>query len=192
MLLDALKDFSWYNEPENVRFQEDGLLVDSLSETDFWANMAHRFNKDDGHFFYTTAESDFTLTVCTAAENYLPFAQAGIMARLDSFNWVKASLMDQGTPPAEIGSVVTQRGHSDWASAPLPYPLQKVWYRLKRKGGDMVLSYSPDGERFIKLRQFRLVANEAEIRIGAYVCNPVKGEFAARIEQVDFKPLASN
>ena len=29
MLLDALKDFSWYNEPENVRFQEDGLLVDS-------------------------------------------------------------------------------------------------------------------------------------------------------------------
>ncbi len=51
MLLDALKDFRWYNEPENVRFQEDGLLVDSLSETDFWANMAHRFNKDDGHFF---------------------------------------------------------------------------------------------------------------------------------------------
>ena len=190
MLLDALKDFSWYNEPENVRFQEDGLLVDSLPETDFWANMAHRFNKDNGHFFYTPARGDFTLTVCTAAERFLPFAQAGIMARLDSFNWVKASLMDQAPVPEEIGSVVTQRGHSDWAAVPLPYPLQKVWYRLRRKGGDMLLSYSPDGERFIKLRQFRLIANEAEIRIGAYVCNPCAGKFTARLEQVDYKPQA--
>ena len=112
------------------------------------------------------------------------------MARLDSFNWVKASLMDQAPVPEEIGSVVTQRGHSDWAAVPLPYPLQKVWYRLRRKGGDMLLSYSPDGERFIKLRQFRLIANEAEIRIGAYVCNPGAGKFTARLEQVDYKPQA--
>ena len=54
----------------------------------------------------------------------------------------------------------------------------------------MLLSYSPDGERFIKLRQFRLIANEAEIRIGAYVCNPGAGKFTARLEQVDYKPQA--
>lgn len=185
MLLDALKDFSWYNEPENVRFQEEHLLVDVSSETDFWSNLAHRFSKDDGHFFYTTVCGDFTLTVCTASENYLSYTQAGIMARIDSYNWVKASLMDNACPPADIGSVVTQRGNSDWASAPISSPLTKIWFRLKRKGGDMLLSYSTDGNSFVKLRQFRLAANEADIRVGAYFCNPTKAKFTARLEQVD-------
>ncbi len=43
MLLDSLKDFFWLNEPANVRFVEEGMLVETLPETDFWESYHLRF-----------------------------------------------------------------------------------------------------------------------------------------------------
>lgn len=51
MLLDALRDFSWYNEPHNVRFIEEGMIVEVAEQTDFWQSAAHNFHRDNGHFF---------------------------------------------------------------------------------------------------------------------------------------------
>ena len=36
MLLDDLKKFDWINEPENVRFNDFGMLVRAKYRTDFW------------------------------------------------------------------------------------------------------------------------------------------------------------
>ena len=38
MLLDALKDFEWLNEPEEVYFGESGMKVKAMPDTDFWVN----------------------------------------------------------------------------------------------------------------------------------------------------------
>ena len=43
MLLDALRDFTWYNEPHNVRFIEEGMIVEVAEQTDFWQSAAHIF-----------------------------------------------------------------------------------------------------------------------------------------------------
>lgn len=184
MLLDSLKDFSWYNEPENVRFIEEGMLIETAPETDFWANIPHRFHKDDGHFFYTLVRGDFSLTVCCSGEISTPFAQCGIMARIDSRNWVKASLLTANRNQPKIGSVVTNGGLSDWASLPLLALPDKIWFRLKRKAGDLILFYSIDGENFEQLRLFRLAAEQDELKVGAYTANPDKGKYVALLESV--------
>ena len=47
MRLDALKDFEWYNEPENVRFSDLGMVVNCKPKTDFWQSAHHNFKKDN-------------------------------------------------------------------------------------------------------------------------------------------------
>ena len=36
MLLESLKQFDWMNEPANVRFDENGMVVLAKYRTDFW------------------------------------------------------------------------------------------------------------------------------------------------------------
>ena len=50
MLLDSLKDFSWYNEPADVSFGEDGMTVETEQETDFWQSLHH--NRQRTFFLY--------------------------------------------------------------------------------------------------------------------------------------------
>ena len=37
----------------NVRFIEEGMIVEVAEQTDFWQSAAHNFHRDNGHFFYT-------------------------------------------------------------------------------------------------------------------------------------------
>ena len=46
MLLDALRDFEWLNEPLDVNFEEAGMRVLTHNKTDFWQSVHHRFGKD--------------------------------------------------------------------------------------------------------------------------------------------------
>ena len=63
MLLDALQNFEWYNEPEDVAFRDKCLIVTAESHTDFWQSKHRHYGNDNGHFFLTRREGDFTLLV---------------------------------------------------------------------------------------------------------------------------------
>lgn len=185
MLLDALKDFSWYNEPENVRFTEDGMQVEVRGGTDFWQNAPHNFHKDDGHFFFVRQENDFTLTLRWHAEALRSYAQCGIMVRSDNLNWAKAGILSPSSSQPQLGSIVTNCGCSDWASMPLAdYPAD-VWYRLRCRDGDFIIDYSLDGNDFSQLRLFRLINNQTEIKAGAYACSPRANGFYCTLRYLD-------
>lgn len=119
MLLDALRDFTWYNEPHNVRFIEEGMIVEVAEQTDFWQSAAHNFHRDNGHFFYTEKTGDFTLTLKWHSDEPLAFAQCGVMVRLDNLNWAKGGVLSPDLYKPQLGTVVTNAGHSDWAVSPL-------------------------------------------------------------------------
>lgn len=185
MLLDSLKDFEWYNEPFNVRFIEQGMVVEPLEKTDFWQSSHHNFHKDDGHFFFTRRYGDFTITLKWHTEGAFAYDQCGLMLRVDNLNWVKAACLSPSLIQPQIGSVVTQKGYSDWASAGA-HPLNDVWYRLKRRGGDYVLSYSLDGINYTQLRTFTLLDDEEAVKVGAYICSPQRKGFSAVLEMIEF------
>ena len=184
MKLENLKDFEWYNEPENVFFRGEEMRVIAAPQTDFWQNSAHDVHIDNGHFFYKKSDQNFTLDVCWNFENADKFSQCGLMLRLDDLNWFKVSLMYNESSAVEVGSCLTVCGNSDWANVSLEGAVHQMWYRLVRKGLDYVAFYSIDGEHFIKLRQFVLKASE--IKAGAYLAAPQRADFEAVLNDVNF------
>lgn len=185
MLLDALKRFEWYNEPENVRFNELGMVVNAKPKTDFWQSTHHNFHKDNGHFFFTRAMNNFTLTVKWHFEKAYQFDQCGLMLRVDERNWFKLSLMSENPTTPKLGSSLTNFGYSDWAVQELDKMPQEIWYRLKRNGSDYIAYFSLDGFTYKQLRLFHLVNDNPEVKIGAYVAAPQRSDFECVLETLE-------
>lgn len=182
MLLDALKDFEWYNEPENVRFNDVGMVVNTKPKTDFWQSTHHNFHKDNGHFFFTRINHDFSLIVKWHFDKALAFDQCGIMLRVDERNWFKMSLMSERADQPKLGTSLTNFGYSDWAVVELTQPLNEIWYKLQCRGGDYIAYYSLDGLQYHQLRLFHLVNDSGEIKVGAYTASPQRSDFECILE----------
>lgn len=188
MLLDSLKDFEWYNEPEDVYFMETGMSVVSKSKTDFWQSKGHKFQKDDGHFFYTESKGDFRLIIKWRLEEPSDFfCQSGIMLRTDSQNWFKFSLMSENKEQAKLGSSLTISGSSDWAVIDLPNPVREIWYKLVRNQDDYIAYYSLDGKKYSQHRLLYLPSEQGKVKVGAYVASPQIKDFEACLEILDME-----
>ncbi len=184
MLLDSLKNFFWLNEPANVRFVEEGMLVETLPETDFWQSKHHRFYKDNGHFFYTRKQGDCRFTVKWQIGDVLASDQCGIMIRIDDQNWAKAGLLTTDLRQPQLGSVVTVAGVSDWASWPLDNLPRELWCRLVKKDKDILLFASIDGTNFRQIRMFTIPKIVDEFKIGAFACSPLKHSLSCILEDI--------
>lgn len=181
MLLDALKDFEWYNEPADVIFKESGMLVTAEPQTDFWQNVPRQFYKDDAHFFFTRKKEDFCLEVSWKAENLSSFDQCGIMVRVDEKNWLKASVLSENTDSPCLGTIVTQNGSSDWAVGPCMKHSDELTFRVKRRNGDYTLWFRFGDNPYILLRQLHLLNDCGEIKAGAYIASPRSSNFMATL-----------
>ena len=186
MLLTNLRDFEWYNEPEDVSFEERGMAVLTKNKTDFWQSKHHNFKKDDGHFFFTRRTGNFTLDVKWIFEPEGRFDQCGIMVRIDERNWFKASVMYDNPSRPMLGSCVTNNGYSDWAAQKIPEGVSEVWYRVKRNNGDYLIFYSLDGEQFEQIRLLHLINDTPEVKAGAYTCSPQRGGVEAVLTKLEF------
>ena len=184
MLLDSLKTFTWYNEPANVRFVEEGMLVETLPQTDFWSAAHHNFNKDNGHFFYTEKSGAFELTLKWHFSTAVASDQCGLMIRSDSRNWGKIGFLSPDLSSPQIGCVVTCRGVSDWSSHALAELPHDAWYKVIRRGDDVIFSYSPDGQNFRRQRLFRLESISSAIKVGAYCGAPQNHGFECILENI--------
>ena len=186
MILENLKDFEWYNEPENVIFADQNMKLSANIQTDFWQSLHHNFKKDNGHFFYLNKSTDFSCTVHWKSEEIANLNQCGIMLRVDERNWFKASAMYQDKSSPELGSCLTIKGHSDWAGVMLTEEPLEVWYKIVKRNNDFMAFYSLDGKKFIRLRQFYLDTLGDELKVGAYICSPQDKNFVATLEDIEF------
>lgn len=180
MHFELLENFEWYNEPENVRFEGEGMVIYAKEGGDFWQSVHRGFKKDDGHFFFCRQEGDFFLTLKWRFDKLDKFSQCGIMLRIDERNWFKASIMNENAGYDVLASSLTVGGHSDWSGFSLGQDVNEIWFRLNRVQDDYILSYSLDGIKFIKVRMFYLKSYE-EVKAGAYIASPNKADFYAEL-----------
>lgn len=185
MLLETLKQFDWMNEPQRVRFDEDGMFVTAKKQTDFWCCSRFNFRKDDGHFFFCRTANDFCCDLNWEFTTQGQFNQCGIMLRVDEDNWFKASIMYQDEQNPMLATSLTHMGLSDLATLPLPRGTKRVWYRLRRRRGCYIASYSLNGTEFIQLRKFYLIRDMDEVKIGAYLCAPQSDDFSAVLRGIN-------
>lgn len=184
MLLETLKDFDWYNEPQKVRFDESGMHVAAKMRSDFWACARYDFCKDDGHFFFSYIKGDFICDLNWSCADADLFNQCGIMVRLDEKNWFKASVMYESNDSPMLATSLTCDGYSDLATLPLTAKTDRVWYRLQKRKGCYVAYYSLDGENFIQMRKFYLAREKEEVMAGAYICSPQSENFEALLHDL--------
>lgn len=186
MNFEVLENFNWYNEPENVRFEDDAMLVFSKSGVDFWQSIQSGIKKDDAHFFYCRKNEDFSLTLKWSFTEIDNFSQCGIMLRIDERNWFKAYVTDEDNDESyTLASVLTVGGHSNWFGIRIDEKINNIWFRLTRSQDNYVLYYSLDGIRFMKKGMFYLKSYE-DVKVGAFIASPNKNDFFAQLSDIQF------
>lgn len=171
----------WTRKPEIVTLSQDTVEIVTEPHTDLWQRTYYGFRNDNAPVLQmTTNEKFFSFVVKTEfAESHHRFDQCGIAVYLDSENWLKASIEFENENFQRLGSVVTNRGYSDWATTDIPAGVKEMWYRLSRRESDYCVECSEDGIHFRQMRICHLWQGDGEIAFGIYACSPEDSSFRA-------------
>ena len=126
-----------------------------------------------------TREEYFSFSVKTEFDSAHRFDQCGIVLYLDSENWLKGSIEYENEKFQHLGSVVTNNGYSDWATAEIDASVKTMWYRLSRRGPDYRIECSDDGITYRQMRICHMDKGGGKVRFGIYACSPEDSSFRA-------------
>lgn len=195
MTFDVAKLF-WTREPADCSISPEKIEIITKPHTDLWQRTYYHFRNDNAPVLQMkTEEKYFSFTVKTAFESGHRFDQCGVVLYLDSENWLKGSIEYENEKFQHLGSVVTNRGYSDWATTEIPADIKEMWYRLSRREDDYCIECSTDGEKFSQMRVCHLHEGGGEISFGIYACSPEDSSFKAtftNMEITECKWLAHN
>jgi len=170
------RDFYWFNEPARYRLG-NGLEIFTDEKTDFWQNTHYGFQRDDGHCLLIEQTGDFSLMTHVEFDPREMYDQCGLIVRVDSQNWVKASMEYEDEHVSRLGSVVTNLGYSDWATQDVISKHAEMWYRISKRGRDFLLENSSDGKAWLQMRITHLHKETESYQIGVYACSPIGKDF---------------
>jgi len=174
-------NFFWLRAPKEYVLKNEEIKITTLPYTDLWQRTYYHFCNDNAPLFLTeTEEKFFSFTVKTSfAESHHRFDQCGIVIYLDAENWLKASVEYENDMYQHLGSVVTNQGYSDWATAEINTKVQSMWYRLSRRECDYRIECSDNGKHWQQMRICHMVKGDGAIRFGIYACSPENSTFTA-------------
>ena len=182
-----LKQFKWTREPASYEIAGDKIYITTAPHTDLWQRTYYHFRNDNAPVLQMeTEEKYFSFSVKTSfRESHHRFDQCGIVMYLDSDNWLKGSIEYENEEFQHLGSVVTNRGWSDWATTEIPADIKEMWYRLSRREDDYRIECSKDGSRWKQMRICHMHEGAGKVRFGIYACSPEDSSFTAVFS--DFK-----
>ena len=173
--------FQWTRRPADYRIGQDTIEIVTSPRTDLWQRTYYHFQNDNAPVFQMeTEEKYFSFVVKTQFEESCHrFDQCGIVMYLDSENWLKASVEYENESYQHLGSVVTDRGYSDWATTAIDAGISSMWYRFSRREDDYCIECSKDGRQFSQMRICHMRNGGGKIRFGIYACSPEESSFRA-------------
>ena len=176
-----LKQFKWTREPASFEIAGDKIYITTAPHTDLWQRTYYHFRNDNAPVLQMeTEEKYFSFSVKTSfRESHHRFDQCGIVMYLDSDNWLKGSIEYENEEFQHLGSVVTNRGWSDWATTEIPADIKEMWYRLSRRDDDYRIECSEDGSRWKQMRICHMHEGAGKVRFGIYACSPEDSSFTA-------------
>ncbi len=171
-------DMRWLNEPPDWNLEGDLLNVTTGERTDFWRETHYGFVRDNGHFFYTETEGDFSAGVTFDAQFEHLYDQAGLMLRLDERHWVKAGI--EYSDGEKLLSTVVTRERSDWSVTSLNADASEVTLRLTRRGGALLVqTLREESTHLLRLADFPA---SDPIQVGVMCCSPERSGLQASFQ----------
>jgi len=173
--------FEWTREPAKFMINDDSVEIITKPHTDLWQRTYYHFQNDNAPVLQMqTEESYFSFVVKTDfTQSHHRFDQCGIVMYLDSENWLKASVEYENEEFQHLGSVVTNKGYSDWATTQIPASEKIMWYRFSRREDDYCIECSKDGITFQQMRVCHMHKGGGMIQFGIYACSPEDSSFMA-------------
>ncbi len=179
-----LNKFTWLNPPTQYQIESDSLTVTTDPETDFWQRTFYGFRNDNAHAFLMPVEDEyFSFSVRVVWEPKSLFDQCGIAFYQDSDNWFKCAVEYDNPEFSRLGSVVTNLGYSDWATADVSSKITSMYYRLSRRGQDFLIENSYDGHQYKQMRIFHIHQPIQTLNLGVLACSPTNSSFIARFSE---------
>lgn len=170
----------WTREPQKYDIQDEKIIITTEPETDLWQRTYYGFRNDNAPVLQMkTSEKYFSFIVKTEFNSKRRFDQCGVVMYLNSDNWLKASIEYENEEFQRLGSVVTNRGYSDWATTDIDASIHSMWYRLSRRESDYCIECSTDGVHFKQMRICHMWEGTDEIEFGIYACSPENSSFDA-------------
>ena len=171
----------WTRPPRDYRVTETEITVTTEPHTDLWQRTYYGFRNDNAPVLQMETEEEFFSFVVKTdfSPSHHRFDQCGVAVYLDSDNWLKGSIEYENEEFQRLGSVVTNRGYSDWATTDIPASVKSMWYRLSRRKSDYSIECSEDGVHFKQMRICHLFEGAGKIRFGIYACSPEDSSFRA-------------
>ena len=180
--------FKWIREPKQCHVDSTKVEIITAPHTDLWQRTYYHFQNDnapvlqmetDKRFFSFIVKTDFS-------ESHHRFYQCGIVMYLDSENWLKGSIEYENEDFQHLGSVVTNNGYSDWATAAIPAAIKSMWYRFSRRESDYCIECSEDGIHFLQMRICHMDKGSGTVKFGIYACSPEDSSFKAIFTNIEF------
>lgn len=184
------REFFWKNPPSASTLTAEGLTLTTDPCTDFWQRTHYGFRADSGHCLLTKVKGNFTMTVSVEFDYQTQFDQCGVVVYESEDTWMKGSIERENDTMGRLGSVVTNHGWSDWATADIPAAIRSVSYRLHRRGDDFLLERAFPGEDWAQMRIFHLHGIGEEVSVGVYACSPKESSFTAAFSLPEFAPCS--
>lgn len=183
-LRDQPRAFSWTNAPSRWSPGPPLELVTD-PDTDFWQRTHYGFQRDNGHFLAAPVRGDFTLVVSVDFAPNAQYDQCGALVRADPENWMKCSVEYETPDLSHLGSVVTVRGYSDWATEEVSSSVRDMSYRVRRSGEDFLIDWSQDGSSWHRLRVSHFPNCPDELAVGFYACSPTGRGFVCHARAIE-------
>ena len=175
-----ISQLKWTREPQSYDIKEDKIEMITKPYTDLWQRTYYHFRNDNAPVLQMkTSEKYFSFIVKTEFNSKRRFDQCGVVMYLNSDNWLKASIEYENEEFQRLGSVVTNRGYSDWATTDIDASIHSMWYRLSRRESDYCIECSTDGVHFKQMRICHMWEGTDEIEFGIYACSPENSSFDA-------------
>ena len=145
--------WKWTRKPKDFTISEDKIEVITNPHTDLWQRTYYHFRNDNAPVLQIkTSKKMFSFIVKTEFETKVRFDQCGVVMYLDSENWLKGSIEYENEKFQHLGSVVTNKGYSDWATTEIDAGIKSMWYRFSRREDDYCIECSEDGINYKQMR----------------------------------------
>lgn len=196
-----IKNGSWLIKPEESFIADKEIRMTTKPKTDLWQRTYYGFRNANAPALMWDSSDNFTFCSLVEFRYEKQYDQCGMILYLDDENWFKASIEYENENYSRLGSVVTNLGYSDWATANIELP-SKIYYRLSRRGPDFLMESSPDGRTFSQMRIFHIhklnqtnydrdgsnpkKTTNKKIRFGFYACSPMESSFTAKFTKIKY------
>ena len=180
--------FYWLNRPRKFEFMANFIKIRTEPETDFWQRTHYGFSKTNAPAFLTKTNGNLTFSVRTLFNTQKQYDQCGVLLYVDEENWLKISVEHENETFARLGSVVTNLGYSDWATADISFPVTEMSYRLSIKNQDVKIEYAEKDNVFRQMRILHMHKLLQDAGIGIYACSPLDSSFEAGFTDISIIP----